>query len=145
MCWWVGPQSDQMSAPSSLLGPQSDWCVPYLPLSQKQDSLWSGVAPVWATCTMPGLWCCFNGIWHISWGGSTRCTGVGGAGLASFVLVVPCGRGPAVPGGRPPVGRDVGRVCDFGIRVMLTSENGFGSIHSSSVFWNGLRRIGINP
>ena len=39
-----GPQSDLMSVPSPLLGPQSDWCVPYLPLSQRQDSLWSGVA-----------------------------------------------------------------------------------------------------
>ena len=63
MCWWEGPQSDPMSAPSPLLGPQSDWCVPYFPLSQGQDSLWSGVAPVWAPCTLPGLWCCFDGIW----------------------------------------------------------------------------------
>ena len=55
-----------MSAPSPLLGPQSDWCVPYLPLSQGQDSLWSGVAPVWATCTLPGLWCCFYGIWCLA-------------------------------------------------------------------------------
>ena len=49
---------DLMSAPSPLLGTQSDWCVSYLPLSQGQDSLWSGVAPVWATCTLSGLWCC---------------------------------------------------------------------------------------
>ena len=45
LCWWVGPQSDLMSVLSLPLGPQSDWCVPYLPLSQGQDSLWSGVAP----------------------------------------------------------------------------------------------------
>ena len=44
--WWSGPQSDPMSAPSPPLGPQSDWCVPYLPLSQGQDSLWSSVVPV---------------------------------------------------------------------------------------------------
>ena len=66
LCWWSGPQSDLMSAPSPLLGPQSDWCVPYLPLSQGQDSLWSGVAPVWVTCTLPGLWCCFYGIWCLA-------------------------------------------------------------------------------
>ena len=77
--WWVGPQSDPMSVPSPPLGPRSDWCVPYLPPSQVQDSLWSGVAPVWATCTLPGLWCCFDGIWCISRGGSARCTGKGGA------------------------------------------------------------------
>ena len=80
--WWLGPQSGLMSAPSPPLGPQSDWCVPYLPLSQGQDSLWSGVAPVWAACTLPGLWCCFDGIWCISWDGSTRWTGAGGAGFA---------------------------------------------------------------
>ena len=84
--------------PQPTLGPQSDWCVPYLPLSQRQDSLWSGVAPVWATCTLPGLWCCFYGIWCISWGGSTRCTGVGGADSAHFAFSGrlqegPCGTG----------------------------------------------------
>ena len=46
--WWAWPQSYLMSVPSPPLGPQSEWCVPYLPLSQGQDSLWSGVAPVWA-------------------------------------------------------------------------------------------------
>ena len=84
MCWWAGPQSDPMCVPSPPLGPQSDCCVPYLPLSHGQDSLWSGVAPIWATCTLPGLWCFFDGIWHISRGGSARCTVAGGAGLARF-------------------------------------------------------------
>ena len=94
MCWWAGPQSDPMSAPSPVLGPQSVWCVPYLPLSQREDSLWSGVAPVWATCTLPGLWCCFDGIWHISQGGSAWCTAVGGAGLACFAAGGPLREGP---------------------------------------------------
>ena len=89
-----GPQSDLMSVPSPPLGPHSDWCVPYLPLSWGQYSLWSGVAPVWATCTMPGLWCCFDGIWCISRGGSTRCTGAGGAGLACFAVGGPLWEGP---------------------------------------------------
>ena len=80
--------------PHPPLGPQSDWCVPYLPLTQGQDSLWSGVTPVWATCTLPGLWCCFDGIWHISWGGSARCTEMGGAALASFAGGGPLGEGP---------------------------------------------------
>ena len=54
-----GAQSGSMSASSPPLVPQTGV---YLPLSQGQDSLWSGVAPVWAPCTLPGLWCCFNGI-----------------------------------------------------------------------------------
>ena len=85
-----------MFAPSPPLGPQSDWCVPYLSLSQGQDSLCSGVAPVWATCTLPGLWCCFNGIWRSSRGGSARCTGAGGAdsdcfAFSGLLLEGPCG------------------------------------------------------
>ena len=93
-----GAQSDLMSAPNPPLGPQSDWCVPFLPLSQRQDSLWSGVAPVWATCTLTGLWCCFYGIWRISRGGLARCTGAGGADSACFasgglLREGPCGTG----------------------------------------------------
>ena len=87
-----------MSAPSPLLGPQSDWCVPYLPFSQGQDSLWSGVAPAWATCTLPDLWCCFDGIWHISQGRFARCTGAGGAGLARFAPGGPLWEGPRSTG-----------------------------------------------
>ena len=94
MCWWAGPQSDLMSAPIPPLGPQSDWCVPYLPLSQGQDSLWSGVGPVWATGTLPVLWCCFYGIWRISWGGSARCTGPRRAGSARFAFSGPLLEGP---------------------------------------------------
>ena len=38
------------------------------------------------------------GIWHISWGGLARCTGAGGAGLASFFFKIHFGRGPEAPG-----------------------------------------------
>ena len=61
-------QSDLMSAPSPPLGPQSDWCVPSLP--PPRGRIHCGVAwPVWATCTLPGLWCWGSGIlagvvWH---------------------------------------------------------------------------------
>lgn len=34
-------------------------------------------------------------------------------------------------------------VSGFGIRVMLTSENEFGSILSSSILWKSLKRIGV--
>ena len=98
-----------MSVPSRPLGPQSDWCVPYLPLSQGQDSLWSSVAPIWATCTLPGLWCCFDGIWHISQGGSSRYTGAGRAGLAHFAVGGHLQEGPSSTGreaGRPIGGMD---------------------------------------
>ena len=98
LCWWAGPQSDLMSVSSPPLGPHSDWCVPYLPLSQGQDSLWSGVAPIWAICTLPDLWCFFDGIWHISQGGSARCTGAGGAGLALFAVGGPLWERPCSTG-----------------------------------------------
>ena len=87
-----------MFAPRPPLGPQSDWCVPYLPLSQGQDSLWSGVASVWATCALPVLWYCFNGIWLISQGGSAMCTGLGGAGSARFAFGGPLREGPCGTG-----------------------------------------------
>ena len=93
-----GAQSVLMSAPSPLLGPQSDWCVPYLPLSQGKDSLWSGVASVQATCTLLVLWYGFHGISRISRGGLARCTGAGGADSACFasgglLREGPCGTG----------------------------------------------------
>ena len=83
-----------MSVPSPPLGPHSDWCVPYLPLSWGQYSLWSGVAPVRATCTLPGLWCCFDGIWRISQSGSGKCTAAGGAGSDRFAIGGPLREGP---------------------------------------------------
>ena len=75
----------------------------------RTPSLWSGVAPVWATCTLPGLWCCFDGIWLISRGGSARCTEAGGAGSAHFAVGGPLWEGPCSTGreaGRPVGGRD---------------------------------------
>ena len=52
--------------------------------------------------TRPGLLCCFYGIWRISRGGSARCTGVGGEGLACFAVSGPCGK----KAGRPVAGMD---------------------------------------
>ena len=65
---------------------------------QWQDPLWSCVASVWATCTLPVLWYCFDGIWCISRGGSARCTGAGGVGSSHFAFGDPlweglCGTG----------------------------------------------------
>ena len=37
---------------------------------------------------------CGAGIWRISWGGSARCTGAGGAGLACFSFGDPLREGP---------------------------------------------------
>ena len=46
-----GPQSDPMSVPSPLLGPQSDWYVSCLPLSQGQYSVeWCGPCLLLAHC-----------------------------------------------------------------------------------------------
>ena len=38
------------------------------------------------------------GIWHISWGGSARCTGAGGAGSARFSFGDPFREGPLFRG-----------------------------------------------
>ena len=46
------------------------------------------------------------GIWRISWGGSARCTGAGGAGSACFSFRDPPGRGPVAPGGSQTRQRD---------------------------------------
>ena len=121
-----------MSAPSPLLGPQSEWCVPYLPLSQGQDSLWTGVAPVWTTCTLPGLWCCLDRIWHISHGGSARCSGVGGAdsghfAFGSLLWVGPCGS--RMEAG--PSGGWTHRSTVLGVCVMKAS-----SVTETGSFWD---------
>ena len=35
-------------------------------------------------------------------------------------------------------------LCGFGIRMMLASQKEFGSLLSSRIFWNSLRRIGVS-
>ena len=76
------------------------------PSPRGRTQLWSGVAPVWTTCTLPGLLCCFHGIWRISQGGSTRCTGAGGAGLAHCAITSPMQESPCRTGreAEPSVG-----------------------------------------
>ena len=121
-----------MSDSSPLLGPQSDWCVPYLPLSQGQDSLWSGVASVQATCTLPGLWFCLDGIWHISWGGSARCTGAGRAGLARFAVGGPLQEGPCSTGREAdPSEGWIHRSTALGVCAMQAS-----SLTGTGFLWN---------
>ena len=44
------------------------------------------------------LWCCFDGIWRISWGGSARCTGAGEADSARFAFGGPLREGPCGTG-----------------------------------------------
>ena len=128
--WWAGPKSDLMSDPSPPLGPQSDWCVPYLPFFQGQDSLWNGVAPVWATCTLPGLWCCFYGIWHISQVGSARWTEVGGADSARFAFGGPLQEGPCGTGREAdPLEGWIHRSTALGVcKVQASSVTGTGSL-----------------
>ena len=84
-----------MSAPSPPLGPQSDWCVPSLPLSQGRDSLWGGVARLGYLHTARLV---VLGIWRVSWGGSARCTGVGRAGSAGFSFGDSIWEGPCSSG-----------------------------------------------
>ena len=106
-----------MSAPSPPLGPQSDWCVPYLPLSQGQDSLWSGVAPVWATCTLPSLCAALMGSGVLARVDPQGAQGREGQTQLALPLVFCFGRGPVAPGGRQtrqrmdPQKHSVGCLC----------------------------------
>ena len=82
--------------PSPPLGPQSDWCVPSLPLS------WGGIHcgvgwPIWATCTLPGLWCWGSGV--LVGGDRQGAQGWEGKALLAFPLEICFGRGPAALGG----------------------------------------------
>ena len=54
--WWAEPQSDLMSAPSPLLGhSQTGVCLLF---PSPRGGIHCGVVwPLWATCTLPGLWC----------------------------------------------------------------------------------------
>ena len=108
----------------------TDWCVPYLPLSQGQDSLWSGVASVWAPCTLPGLWCCFDGIWHISQVGSARWMGVGGADSACFAFSGPLLEGPCGTGREADLPEEwIHRSTSLGVcMVQASSVMGTGSL-----------------
>ena len=56
----MGPPSDLMSAPSPPLGPQTGLCL-FFP--SPRGRIHCGVAwPIWATCTLPDLWCWGSGI-----------------------------------------------------------------------------------
>ena len=91
--WWAGLQSDLMSAPSPTLGPQSDWCVPSLSVSEGWDSLWYGVSRLSYLHTARLV---VRGFWRIRWGGSARCTGAGEAGSVRFSFRDPLWEGPCV-------------------------------------------------
>ena len=72
----------------------------------------------------PCLGCCFDGIWHISQGGSRRCTGAGGAGSARFAVGGPLQEGPC------STGREAGR--PFG--GMDPQKHSAGCLHGASKF-----------
>ena len=117
-----------MSVPSPPLGPQSDWCVPYLPLSQGQDSLWSGVAPVWATCALPACGAAY-GIWHITQDGSVGCTGTEGAGFARFAIGGPLQEGPCSTREAGPADGCIHRSTALGVCLVQASlVTGTGSL-----------------
>ena len=101
-----GAQSDLMSAPSPPLGPQSDWCVPYLSLSQ--DRTHCGV--VWP---LSGLLAHCQ-AYGVAWMGSGVLPGVDlqgaqgpeGQAQLALLMVVSCRRGPVALGGRQAHRRD---------------------------------------
>ena len=88
--WWAGPQSDLMSAPSPPLGPQTGVCLLF---PSPRGGIHCGVVwPIWATCTLPGLWCWGSGI--LAGVGRQGAPGAGGAGLTHFSLGDPLQEGP---------------------------------------------------
>ena len=125
--WWAGPQSDMISAPQPTTRASVRLvCTLSSPLTGAVLTVeWYG--PVWVTCTLPGLWCCFCGIWHISRGGSTRCIGPGGGGLACFALGGPLREGPC------STGREAGRP----IGGMDPQKHSTGCLHGASKFHDG--------
>ena len=90
-----------MSVPNPLLGPQSDWCVPYLPLSQGQ-----GVAPVLAIAHCQACGAALMGSGVLAAVDLQGAQGWEGQAQLALPWVVPCGRGPVSQGGRQTRRRD---------------------------------------
>ena len=94
-----------MSVSSPLLGPQSDWCVAYLPLSQGQTHcrvVWplSGLLAhfqVFAASVGSGVLAGVDLLGAQGWEGPPQ---------LALSLVVHCGRAPAEPGERQTRQRD---------------------------------------
>ena len=70
-----------------------------------RDGIHSGVAwPVWATCTLPRLWCWGSGVLAgVDWQGAQ---GREGQAQLAFPSEICFGRGPAAPGGSHTRKRD---------------------------------------
>ena len=94
----------------------------------------AGCGPCLGHCTLPGLWCCSDGIWRISRGGSARCTGVGGAGSACFAVGGPLRERPCVTGRQAdPSEGWIYRSTALGVCVVQTSlVKGTGSLWNFS-------------
>ena len=131
LCWWAGPQSDPMSAASPPLGPQSEWCVPYL-LSRSRThcgEVWplSGLLPHCQACGAASMG---SGKGRISRGGSTRFTGAGGEGLTSFAIGGPLRERPCSTGREAvPLEGWIHRSPALGVcAVQASSMTGTGSL-----------------
>ena len=86
-------------------GHSQTWCLPpahrwghsqtgvCLLFPSPRGGIHCGVAwPIWATCTLPGLWCWGSGV--LAGVGRQGARGAGGAGLARFSLGDPLQEGP---------------------------------------------------
>ena len=95
MCWWVGPQSDPMSAPAHCWGHSQTGVYLFFPPPRGRTHcgvVWplSGLFTRCQACAAS----MGSGQGLIRWGGSARCIGVEGVGLASFVGGGPLREGP---------------------------------------------------
>ena len=95
MCWWVGCSQTRCSPPTHRWS-HSQTGVPYLSSPRGRTHcgvVWhlSGLLAHFQAC---GAALMGSGQGRISWGGSARCTGTGGAGQGSFALGGPLREGP---------------------------------------------------
>ena len=86
--------------------------------------------PVWATCTLPGLWCWGSGV--LAGVDPQGARGQEGQAQLAFPSEICFGRGPAAPGGCQTRPRDEGRICRstaLGVcAVQASSLAGTGSL-----------------
>ena len=101
--WWVGLQSNLVSAPSPRWGhSQTGVCLLF---PSPRSGIHCGVVwPVWATCTLPGLWCWGFGV--LAGVDRQGVQGWEGQAQLTFPLEIHLGRGPVAPGGSQTRRRD---------------------------------------
>ena len=103
LCWWRGHSQSQCLLPAHCWGhSQTGVC---LLLPSPRGGIHCGVVwPVWATCTLPGLWCWGSGV--LAGVDLQGAQGREGQAQLAFPSEIRFGRGSAAPGGSQTRWRD---------------------------------------